>query len=181
MGEAERAAVETLLRRRELRPRVRERLEMVKAQALGHDLGQIATWSGRSGRTVRRWLGRYGAGGVGALADAPRRGRPPRADAAYLAALERALETPPPELGLPFDVWTSERLGAYLAERTGVRIAPGWLRALLARRRWRRGRPKHTVKHLQDPAEVAACRAELAAAEKNRGGRAGALRAAPPG
>src|SRR5205809_3717896 len=148
MGEAERAAVETLLGRRELRRRVRERLEMVKAQALGHDLGQIATWSGRSGRTVRRWLGRYGAGGVGALADAPRRGRPPRADAAYLAALERALETPP-ALGLPPDVWTSERRGAYLAARSAGRLAPGGLRAPLAPRRWRRGRPTQYVEHQQ--------------------------------
>jgi len=181
VAEDGRAEVAGLLRRRDLGPRVRERLEMVKAQARGQDVAATAAWTGRSTRTVRRWLGRYAAGGVEALADAPRRGRPPRADAAYLAALERALETPPPELGLPFDVWTSERLGAYLAERTGVRIAPGWLRALLARRRWRSGRLKHSVKHLQDPAEVAACRAELAAAEKNRDGAAGALRAAPPG
>jgi hypothetical protein len=84
-------------------------------------------------------------------------------------------------LGLPFDVWTSARLSAYLAETTGVRIAPGWLRALLARRRFACGRPKHTVKHLQDEAEVAACEHELAAAEKKGGAEPGAVRAAPPG
>lgn len=172
IDEVVRLEVEALLRRRALAPRVRERLEMVKARALGQDLGQIVAWSGRSAHTVQRWLGRYAAGGLAALADAPRRGRPPRADAAYLAALERALETPPPVLGLPFDVWTSERLSAYLAETSGVRIAAGWLRALLARRR---GRPKHSVKHLQDPAEVAACQQQLAEVEKKRGGAAGAL------
>ena len=95
--------------------------------------------------------------------------------------MERALDTPPGELGLPFDAWTSARLGAYLEEATGVRVAPGWLRALLARRRWRVGRPKHSVRHLQDPAEVAACQAELAGAGGKGGRRAGALRAAPPG
>jgi hypothetical protein len=50
---------------------------------------------------------------VAALADAPRTGRPVQADAAYLAAMETALETPPAPLGLAFDVWTSDRLAAY--------------------------------------------------------------------
>jgi transposase len=163
--------VEAQLRRRDLVPRVRERLEMVKAVALGQELVQIEAWSGRSGPTVRRWVGRFLRGGVAALADAPRGGRPRRADGAYLAALETAVETPPPVLELPFDVWTSDRLSAYLAETTGVRIAPGWLRALLARQRFVSGRPKHSLKHLQEEAEVAACQQELAAAEKK--GRAG--------
>ena len=166
----QRAVVEATLRRRDLAPRVRERLEMVKGAALGQDEATIATWVGRTPRTVRRWLRRFAAGGIAALADVPRPGRPPEADAAYLAALEAAVDTPPPALGLPFDVWTSPRLSAYLAERTGARIAPGWLRALLARRRFACGRPKRTLDHLQDPEEVAACEAELAAVGE-KGGR----------
>ena len=166
----QRAAVEATLRRRDLAPRLRERLEMVKGAALGQDEAAIAAWVGRTPRTVRRWLGRFAAGGIAALADAPRPGRPPEANAAYLATLEATVDTPPPALGLPFDVWTSPRLSAYLAERTGVRLAPGWLRAILARRRFACGRPKHTLDHLQDPDEVAACEAELAAVG-GKGGR----------
>jgi transposase len=165
-----RAAVEAQLRRRDLPPRVRERLEMVKAALLGRDLAAIAAWVGRSPRTIRHWLARFAAGGAEALADAPRAGRPARADAAYLAALEAAADARPLDLGLPFDAWTSGRLSAYLAERTGVRVAPGWVRALLARRRFACGRPKHTLGHLQDPAEVEACAAELAAAGEKGGG-----------
>ncbi len=176
----QRQAVEGLLRRRDLVPRVRERLEMVKAVALGQDLATIEAWSGRSADTIRRWVGRFLSGGATALADAPRSGRPARADAAYLRALEVAVETPPPALGLPFDVWTSDRLSAYLAETTGVRLAPGWLRALLGRRRFACGRSKHTLKHLQDAAEVTACQAELAAAEKNRGAEPRPVRAPSP-
>lgn len=166
----ERAAVDARLRQRTLAPRVRERLEMVKAAALGHDLDQIARWSGRSVPTVRRWLRAWAQGGSTALADAARPGRPPQADAAYLAALETAVETPPPTLGLPFDVWTSARLSAYLAETTGVRLAPSWLRTLLARRRFACGRPKHSMRHLRDPEEVALCEAELAMVGE-KGGR----------
>jgi transposase len=167
-----REAVGAALRRRDLAPRVRERLEMVKGVALGHSPAEVARWSGRTERTVERWLRVFVARGIGALADAPRRGRPARADAAYLAALAQALETPPPALGLLFDAWTSDRLSAYLAETTGVRIAPGWVRALLARQRYRTGRPKHTLGHLQDAAARTACEQELqAVGEKGGGGR----------
>jgi transposase len=176
-----RAVVEAALRRRDLSPRVRERLEMVKARALGSDLAAIVAWSGRSVRTVRQWLERFDEGGVAALADAPRAGRPAKADAAYLQALEAAVETAPPSLGLPFDVWTSDRLSAYLAGATGVRVAPGWRRALLGRRDVVCGRPKHTLTHLQGAAEGAACKAALAEAGGKGGGRARPVRVALPG
>lgn len=174
-------AVEAGLQRRELTPRVRERLEMVKAVALGYPLEAVVRWSGRTERTVVHWLQVFAREGIAALADAPRAGRPPRADAAYLAALERAADTPPPALGLLFDAWTSDRLSAYLAETTSVRIAPGWIRALLARRRYRTGRPKHTLGHRQDASARAAGEQELrAVGEKGAGGR-GRVRAALPG
>jgi transposase len=174
----QRREVEQWLRRRDLAPRLRERLEMVKAVAFGQDLRSMVAWSGRSARTVRRWLERYRAGGVAALVDAPRSGRPPQADAAYRQALEEAVATSPRALGLPFDVWTSPRLSAYLMQTTGVRIAPGWLRALLAQQRYAYGRPKHTLHHLQDWEEVAACQQTLAAVGERRCGRARPVRAA---
>ena len=178
IGPAQQAAVAALLRHRELAPRQRERLEMVKAAWLGEDVATIARWSGRTPRTVRRWLRAFRDGGVHALAGAPIPGRPPKADAAYLAALATTVETPPRDLGLPFDVWTSGRLSAYLEATTGVRLAPGWLRVLLRRARFACGRPKHTLHHLQDPAEVAACEAALAAAGEKGGGPSGAVRIA---
>jgi transposase len=171
----QRTTVEATLRRRDLAPRLRERLEMVKAAALGQDLAAIARWNGRTPETVRRWLVAYQEGGMAALADAPRQGRPPKADADYLAALETAVETPPRTLGLPFDVWTSGRLSAYLAQQTGVRIAPGWLRVVLQRQRFVCGRPKHTLTHLQDPAEVATCQDALQAAGEKGARAAGAV------
>ncbi len=176
-----RVAVEAALRRRDLAPRVRERLEMVKGMALGQSLAEVARWSGRTERTVVRWLTAFATGGLTALADAPRAGRPARVTAAYVAALAPAVDTPPPALGLPFDVWTSDRLSAYLAETTGVRIAPGWVRALLARQRFRCGRPKHTLGHLQDPVAEAACEQELQAVGEQGGRGPGRLRVPLPG
>ena len=177
----ERRAVEVALRRRDLPPRLRERLEMVKAAALGQDLEEIARWSGRTIPTVRRWLTTFRTEGIAGLADGPRQGRPPKADAGYLAALEAALASPPRTLGLPFDVWTSGRLSAYLTQQTGTRIAPGWLRVLLHRQRFACGRPKHTLDHLQDPEEVAACQEALRVAGEKGSDASGAVRAALPG
>jgi transposase len=177
----QREEVERQLQRTDLTRRMRERLEMVKAVALGDDVGRIARWSGRSVVRVEHWLRRFATGGVAVLADAPRSGRPLQADAAYLAAMEQALETPPPALGLPFDVWTSQRLAAYLEQQTGVHICPSWLRGLLAQHGWVCGRPKHTLKHLQNLAAVAASRTELEALGEKGAGGAGALRAAFPG
>src|SRR5919197_1019857 len=88
--------------------------------------------------------------GRAGMADAPGCGGRAKADAASLAALERAADTPPRALGLGFDVWTAARLSAYLAEATGVAVAPGWPRTLLGRRGFACGRPKHTLGHLRD-------------------------------
>ena len=85
------------------------------------------------------------------------------------------MATPPWRLALPFDVWTSGRLSAYLAQQTGVRIAPGWLRVLLHQQRFACGRPKHSLEHLQDPEEVAACAQALQAAGEKSKRAAGAL------
>jgi len=175
MSAERRAALAALLRRHGLAPRVRERAEMVKAAAQGQDLAEICRWSGRSAETVRHWLGRYLSGGLEALADAARPGRPARADATYQAALETAMARSPREVGLLFDVWTSARLSAHLAEQTGVRIAPGWLRVLLGRQRFVTGRPKHTLGHRRDADEVARCEADLAAAGEKSGGSTGAV------
>jgi transposase len=177
-AQAERSLIEAELHRRDLAPRLRERLEMVKGMALGQDEATIAAWSGRSVERIRYWLGRYQRDGIGALADAPRSGRPPKADVAYLTALDAALGTRPRDLDLLFDVWTSDRLSAYLAEQTGVRLAPGWLRALLARRDYACGRPKHTLKHLQDEVAITAFNAELAGVGEKAGRGAGGERTA---
>ena len=181
LGEEQRRELERRLRQPDLPPRERERLEMVKAAALGQDLGAIGAWSGRTERTVRRWLRQYVSQGLDALADAPRSGRPTRATPAALHALEAAVETPPATLGLAFDVWTSARLAAYLEQQTGMCLSAAWVRALLNQRGWVCGRPKHTLKHLQNSTAVAASRAELAAVGEKGPAASRARRAPLPG
>ncbi len=176
---AQQAAVDDAVAAAGPGPRQRERLEMVKAAWLGQDVATIARWSGRTPRTVRRWLAAFRDGGVAALAGAPIPGRPPKADAAYLAALEQAVETPPRDAGAAVRCLDlrAPRAPTWRA-RPACRIAPGWLRVLLHRQRFACGRPKHTLGHLQDPEEVAACEAALRVAGEKGRGAAGAVRVA---
>jgi hypothetical protein len=78
----QRAAVAALLAPRALAARQRERLEMVKAAWLGEEIAGCARWSGRTPRTLRRWLAACRDGGGDALAGGPIPGRPGKADAA---------------------------------------------------------------------------------------------------
>src|SRR4051812_40430877 len=74
----ERQELRATLPRGDLSPRVRERLEMVKAADLGHGLQEIAAWSGRKPRTVRRWLVAFArAAGSGRWPTPLVRGAPP--------------------------------------------------------------------------------------------------------
>ncbi len=167
----QRSEVDAELREEALSRRLRERLEMVKACGLGQDVEAIAGWSGRTPRTVKRWLSQFEHKGIEGLKDAPRSGHPRSADESYIEKLETAIQTKPRDLGLGFDVWTSARLSAYLEESTGVKLSSGWLRALLSARRFRCGRPKHTLNHLEDPEDVARCEVGIAEARKSSGDR----------
>ncbi len=169
--EQQRAEIDAQLRQERLSPRLRERLEMVKACSLGQDIEAISAWSGRTPRTVKRCLSRFEQQGLEGLRDAQRSGRPKRADETYIEKLETAVETRPRDLGLSFDVWTSQRLSAYLQESTGVKLSPGWLRALLSARRFWCRRPEHTLGHLEDAEDVSRCEAQIVEARKSGGYR----------
>lgn len=96
----QRAEVDAQLRQEALSPRLRERLEMVKACNLGQDVEAIAVWSDRTSRTVKRCLSRFEQQGLEGLRDAPRSGRPKRADKSYIEKLEAAVENKPRDLDL---------------------------------------------------------------------------------
>ena len=63
------------LARREPRAKVSRRLLAVRAAMLGRVAAQVAAEALLCERQVRGWVARYNAGGVGALADRPGRGR----------------------------------------------------------------------------------------------------------
>jgi transposase len=79
---------------------------------------------------VRRTLRRLVHGGLGALPDRPRCGRPPRLSEQDLAAVEALLR----RAARQDQAWTAGQLAAWLAGTRGVMISPGRLGAWLRRR-----------------------------------------------
>lgn len=79
-----------------------------------------------------RWVRRFNAGGVAALHDAPRAGRPATHAEAVKSALVALAVQKPATLGEPFALWTLERLQRAFQQRHGVHLSDStiwtWLR-----------------------------------------------------
>jgi transposase len=56
------------------------------------------------------------------LRDAPRPGAPSKVSTAYRERLVQAVRRRPRSLGLPFSLWTLQRLADYMAQQTGIRV-----------------------------------------------------------
>jgi transposase len=142
-------AVEQALRH-DKRPEVRQRCTVIRLLHLGHKPGEIAKMQAVSDPTIYGWIKRWRSGGLEALADKARSGRPPKADDAYSLALVEAIEKEPLAFGYNFMLWTVERLSAHLEKQTGIRLSESRLRALIKRKGYRYRRPKKDLGHLQD-------------------------------
>jgi transposase len=111
----------------------------------GLKVPQIALIVRESEATVLRWLKRYLAEGIEGLQDAPRPGRPAQLTEAYKAELLAAVRRRPRSLGLPFSLWTLQRLADYLAERTGIRVSDETVRRALKHTGIVLSRPQHKI------------------------------------
>ena len=130
-------------------PRLRTRAQMVcLAAEQGLKVSQIAAIVREREATVLRWLTRYQAEGVHGLRDAPRPGRPSEVTEAYRAVLLAAVRRRPRSSGLPFSLWTLQRLVDYLAERTSLRVSDETVRRALKQAGIVLSRPQH---HIRSP------------------------------
>lgn len=126
--------------------RLRTRAQMVLLSA-EHRLTatEIARIVRTSEETVRRWLKRYLAEGVEGLRDEPQPGAPRKVTDEYRDGLLHAVRRRPRSLGLPFSLWTLQRLADHMAESTGVRVTYECGRAHLKAAGIVLSRPQHTI------------------------------------
>lgn len=79
------------------------------------------------------WVKRFNQQGIAGLSDRPRPGRPAIHDERVRSALISLALQKPPSLGLPFNLWTLERLQQRFEECEGVHLSDStiweWLRA----------------------------------------------------
>jgi transposase len=129
--------------------RVSERIHFVLLSARGYSPPQIGDLMGYDAATVRSWLAAYLGGGVAALADAPRSGRPRRA--AHLDdVVEAQVSQPPPVYGYLQAIWTTAMLASHLAQ-FGLRVSASTVRRALRRLRFSWHRPKLAPARRPDP------------------------------
>jgi len=149
LNEAELKELEEAIKR-DKRPGVRKRGIVVRLLHLGYPAEEIAEMQAISKPTVYAYYHRWEEGGVDALVDKPRSGRPPKITASYREKLREVLENEPREYGYDFTLWTIGRLRAHLAKETGVEISESRMSELLKEEGYRYRRPKQDLSHLQD-------------------------------
>ena len=106
---------------------------------------QTAASVRKDAHTVRRWLKRYLAEGIDALADASRPGAAARVTPAYRERLRHLVRQRPRSLDLPFSLWTNQRLADGLAEEPGLRVSDETVRRERARADSVLRRPQQTI------------------------------------
>jgi len=144
-------------------PRTRDRLEMVRLSDAGWSIPQIAVHLQISEIRVRHWIKRYLAGGFEALPDAPHPGQPSSLTPAILETIRTTIRA-------RGTTWTASQIAAWVEAQFGLRLTPDHLARLLKRARLSYQRTHRSLKHKQDPAQVAVKRAELQALEKRGSG-----------
>jgi transposase len=138
-------ALEQLYRKsKDGRIRLRAHIILLAAEQ-GMVAPQIATIVRLNEESVRKWLKRYQAEGIEGLKDNPRPGMEPIVTKEYRTRLVNAVRRRPRSLGLPFSMWTLQRLADYLAEETGLRVSYETVRRYLVLEDIVMSRPQHKV------------------------------------
>ncbi|WP_405835132.1 IS630 family transposase [Streptomyces platensis] len=97
--------------------RLRVRAQVVLHAARGRSNARIARETGLHMDTVRAWRGRFAAGGLPALADRKRSGRPARFTPVQIAEAKALACQLPAETGVPLARWSCPELAAELTAR----------------------------------------------------------------
>ncbi len=131
-----------------LPPSTRDRLEMVRLSDAGWSVPRIARHLGQHEQTVRTWIKAFLAGGFDALPNKTRGGKQSALTAPMLEAVRA-------EVATGARTWTAAQLAGWVADHHGVRLSADRLRIHLRRARISWQRTSRTLRHKQDPAEVA--------------------------
>jgi len=130
--------------------RVRQRARMIRLLHLGYQPQEVGELLSVTGALVYYWHARWRDSGLDGLANKPRPGRPRAGGDEYRQMLEQVIETDPRTLGYGFNVWTIERLLAYMKKETGTLVHENTLRNMLKELDFVFRRPKHDLGNLQD-------------------------------
>lgn len=163
LTDEQRADLHRRTRQRGIIPSTRDRLEMIRLSDAGWSVPKIAQHLDQHEQTVRFWIKAFLTGGFDALPNQPRGGKQSRLTAAMLDELRSAIITSQ-------RTWTAHQIAAWLAEHHDIRLSTGRLRVHLKRAKLSYQRTSRSLKHKQQPDEVAEQRVRLQTLKKRRCG-----------
>jgi transposase len=131
-----------------LAPSTRDRLEMGRLSDGGWSVPRIARHLGQHEQTVRTWIKTFLAKGFDALPNKPRGGKVSALRAPMLEGVRA-------ELARETRTWTAAQVADWVAAAHGVRLSADRMRIHLKRARISWQRTSRTLRHKQDPEEVA--------------------------
>ncbi len=159
LTDEQRQALRQRTRQADIAPSTRDRLEMVRLSDAGWSVPTIARHLGQHEQTVRAWIKAFLDGGFNALTNKPRGGKESALTPAMLDAVRA-------EVAKGTRTWTAAQLADWVADHQGVRLSTDRLRIHLRRAKISWQRTSRSLKHKQDPAEVAEKQARLDDLEK---------------
>jgi transposase len=121
----------------------------------GQSCRQVADLFGEDGTTVQRWVRRFERGGLDALREGERSGRPRTLDAAQWRKLQAELRKSPREFGLAATLWDGPVLSEHLYRRYGVHLGARQCQRVFRQMGFRLRKPRPQVAQA-DPLKIAA-------------------------
>ena len=150
------------------RPRVVRRATAVHLLHQGHRVVDVAKSVSASTPIIYAWHRRFVAEGIEGLANKAKPGGRRKVTDEYIATLEEVLAHEPAHYGYAFAIWTRERLRDHMEQKTGIRISVNWMGELLKAHDYVLRRPKHDLRHRQDPVAKAEAQETLEGLKKTQ-------------
>ena len=126
--------------------RLRTRAQMILLSAeeslVAHEIARLVRMTQQ---TVRNWIKRFNAEGINGLKDRPRPGVDAKITPAYRKGLLEVVRRRPRTLDLPFSLWSLQRLAAFMAEETSIRVSGETVRRVLKSGGITLSRPQHKI------------------------------------
>jgi transposase len=120
----------------------------------GQSCRQVAELFGEDGTTVQRWIHRFLRGGLDALREGERSGRPSPLDTAQWRKLQSDLRKNPRDFGLTATLWDGSALSDHLRRHYGVELGLRQCQRLFRRMSSRLRKPRPPAAQ-PDPPKVA--------------------------
>jgi len=156
LDDAARLELRRRARQRNVSPRVRERLEMVRLADMGWSAPRIGVHLQVHPQTARYWIKAYLGAGFDALADRAHTGKASAITEPILATVRQLLEK-------GARTWTAAQVADWVAQEYGIRRSSAQWRRLLRRLGQSYKRTKSRLRHKQKPEEVAEKTAQMTA------------------